>query len=154
MSDYPFGCLEPRSYFEGLFSVPWIIANALLGHESGPEWVLPEALNDEKRHALANKVVIGEHPEAVAMWATGRALGNPDVPIEVVIKSSDGEYRKSMLYRQIRGSPETPMSDGELAAKFLRLAGRVRGSEAARALLDASKETSAVEDIREITARY
>ena len=152
--NYPFGCLEPRSYFEGLFSVPWIIANALLGHESGPEWVLPEALNDERRHALADKVVIGEHPEAVAMWATGRALGNPDVPIEVVIKSSEGEYRKSMLYRQIRGSPENPMSDEELAAKFLRLAGRVRGSEAARALLDASKETSAVEDIREITARY
>ncbi len=152
--NYPFGCLEPRSYFEGLFSVPWIIANALLGHESGPEWVQPEALQDAQRHALAKKVVIGEHPEAVAMWATGKALGNPDVPIEVVIKANGAEFGKSMRYRQIRGSPENPMSDAELAAKFLRLASRVRGDDAARTLLDAAKEISTVEDVRDVTARY
>ena len=152
--DYPFGCRAPHSYFEGLFSVPWIIANALLGYQSGPEWVTPEALQDVRRHDFTKKVVVGEHPEAVAMWATGRALGNPDVPIEVVIRARGAEFRKSMRYREIRGSPENPMSDTELEAKFLRLAGRVRGDEAARALLAASREISKAGDVRDVTAGY
>ncbi len=152
--DYPFGCHSPRSYFEGLFSVPWIIANALLGYESGPEWVIPQALKDAHRHDLAKKVVIGEHPDAVSMWATGKALGNPDVPIEVVIKAKGKKFGRSMLYREIRGSPENPMSDAELEEKFLRLASRVRGNAAARTLLDATKEISAINNIRDVTAGY
>jgi 2-methylcitrate dehydratase PrpD len=150
----PFGIVHPKSYFEGCFSVPWIVANALLGHQPGPDWVVPEAFLDERRQSMAGKVTVGEHPEAVAMWATGKALGNPDVPLGVEIKTNRGVLTKEMRYWQILGSPRNPMSQAQLDAKFLRLASRVIGAEKAHRLLAKTKRWHKIENVREISSLY
>jgi len=134
--------------------VQWIIANALLGYEPGHDWVAATAFQDDRRQALAAKVRIGEHPGAVELWATGRALGNPDVPIEVVVRTKRGEFKKGMKYREILGCPDNPMSDKQLQEKFLRLTGRVVGRERAERLLEVSKDLTRVADIRHITSLY
>jgi 2-methylcitrate dehydratase PrpD len=152
--EYPFNCPHPRGFFEGCYSVQWIIANALLGHEPGPDWVVATAFEDMRRQALAAKVRIGEHPGAVELWATGRALGNPEVPLEAVVRTKRGEFKKSMKYREILGSPDNPMSDGQLQEKFRRLTSRMIGSERAERLLVASRDLTGVADIRHVTALY
>ena len=131
---------EPDTAWKALGCVPWAIANVILGHPAGPDWLAPESLADPERRALTRKVRL-------------ETSESPYVN-EVEISAGGETYEGRIRREDYLGSPRNPMSHEQLEAKFIRNATVVVGEPRARqiaAVLDALEE---VEDIRDLTRLY
>ncbi|MCB1546261.1 MAG: MmgE/PrpD family protein [Hyphomicrobiaceae bacterium] len=119
--------VEPRSSFEGKFSVRYCVAHALvygsvrLDAYDGDHLANPDVL----RIARATDVAVDA--EAAAAFPKRRSA-------LVTIETMDGRrLERRQLTR--KGDPDAPLSDEEVSAKFLELAAPVIGeAEAARLL--------------------
>jgi 2-methylcitrate dehydratase PrpD len=96
----------------------------------------PEALADARIRAIMPRVTVSLDPELAADYPGRRAA-------KVTIKLRDG--RELFRYQRTRkGDPDAPLSDRELSEKFTELAAPVTGAAAARTLLDALWQGSAL----------
>jgi len=121
------GIREPRSATEAKFSIPYLIAHALIHGSVRLDAFDEERLHDPRLNALMRKVYLREDPAYTAAFPGQRAA-------HVAITTTDGQRVEHFApYR--KGDPEAPLTDAEIEAKFLELAGPVIGDAHAHRLL-------------------
>ena len=122
---------EPADMVDAQFSLPYTMAQILLGRPPGAEWFREEQLADPLVRALARRVVIRTDPEAERLRQT-----EPDRLLTTVsLETRDGQ-RWQASGEGPRGGPHRPLSDDDIEAKFLALAEPAIGCAAARAVVD------------------
>lgn len=118
----------PRSPFEAKFSIAFAVASALQYGRVRLEAFTPARVREPLLQALAARVSLHVSPHHDKGYPALRGA-------TVTIEMADGTtIRHEQATR--RGSPEYPMSDAEIAEKFLELAGAHLPGEAATALLN------------------
>lgn len=125
---------KPRTGLDGKFSSFHCAAVAMVDGAAGPR-----QFTDERVTA----------PEVVAMRDRVRFEYDESLPKDaarVTVTLRDGR-RLERETTHNKGTPGNPMSDDELAAKFLDLASVMLGSDRARSLLDELWHFDALEDI-------
>lgn len=128
---------EPDTAWKALGCVPWAIANVILGHPAGPDWLVPESLSDPERRALTRKVKL-------------ETSESPYVN-EVEISAGGETYRGRIRREDYLGSPSNPMSYEQLEAKFIRNASVVVGESQAKEMAALIGALDQVDDIRQLT---
>lgn len=131
---------EPKDSWDALASVPWGIANVVLGHEPGPDWLDPATLDDPDRRALAKRVRL-------------EAAESPYVN-EVEIATTSSSYHERIRREDYLGTPARPLDQGQLEAKFLRTAGTVVSDRNASAMVELFNRLEDLEDLRELTEHF
>jgi 2-methylcitrate dehydratase PrpD len=94
---------RPLQVVEAQFSIPFLVAAALVHGKVGIGEVAQ--VNDPQVLALSRRIVAAVREDAPAGWA------------EIAVRRSDGR-RASLETTGPSGSPEKPLSDAQLAAKF------------------------------------
>ncbi|MBI3709632.1 MAG: MmgE/PrpD family protein [Proteobacteria bacterium] len=121
------GSYRVRTAFEGKFSLPFVVATALIHGSVRLDAFSPKRLKDAKIHAMMKRVQLAVEPEIDAAFPKRRAA-------LVEIETKDG--RRLRHFQPTRkGDPDAPLSDAELDAKFLELATPAIGAAAAGHLL-------------------
>jgi 2-methylcitrate dehydratase PrpD len=119
---------EPEGDYQAKFSLPYVVAHALIHGSVRINAFEPERLNDPGLRALMKKIELKADPELSKRFPRQRAA-------RVEIETVDG--RKLAHFQETRkGDPELPLTDAELNDKFLELVTPVLGKAAAQALLD------------------
>lgn len=118
---------HPATAAEARFSIPFVVATALLHGSVRLAAFTPERLADPAIRALMQRIALEVEPDLDARFPGQRAA-------RVTLRTLDG---RSATYFQPnrRGDPEEPLSDEELGAKFMELSAPVLGTEPAQALL-------------------
>ena len=122
------GNKNPRTIFEAKFSLPYCAAVALTAGSVRASAFTPELLKDKALRDLIDKVEVTVDPEIEAGFPNHRAA-------RIEIETTGGEILKHHAPTR-KGDPDNPLSDAELAQKFLELTGPVLGETEAQALLD------------------
>jgi len=118
---------KPEGDYQAKFSLPYVVAHALIHGSVRLNAFGPDRLNDPQLRALMAKVELSADPELSRAFPRQRAA-------RVEIETTDG--RKLSHFQETRkGDPELPLSDAELNDKYLELAAPVLGDASARALL-------------------
>ncbi|MBM3570220.1 MAG: MmgE/PrpD family protein, partial [Alphaproteobacteria bacterium] len=121
------GMRDPRTAFQGKFSVPYVVASALVHGSVRLDAFAPKRLFDPPTRALMARLTFELDAEAEAAFPGRRSA-------MVEIETADGQrFRHRQLHR--KGDPEEPLSDAELEAKFHELAVPVLGRTKAARLL-------------------
>jgi 2-methylcitrate dehydratase PrpD len=121
------GNFDPHTAYEAKFSLPYVVAHALIYGS-----VRLNAFGDERRadpalRNLMKKLSLLEDPELTAKFPNMRSA-------RVAIVMQDGRrYEHFQPHR--KGDPEAPLSDAELDDKFHELVSPVIGGETGRRLL-------------------
>lgn len=118
---------QPRTAAEGRFSLPYVVANALIHGSVRLTAFTPERLTDASVRALMQRIELQVDPEIDAAFPGKRAA-------RVAVRLRDGR-ELAYLQPNRKGDPEEPLSDEDLNEKFFELAGPVLGTAAARDLL-------------------
>ena len=121
------GIREPRTAAEAKFSTPYLIAHALVHGSVRLNAFDDDRLRDPTIRGLLRKVSLAEDAALTASFPGQRAA-------RVAIRTREGARVEHFApYR--KGDPEAPLSDADIDAKFIELAGPVVGEDASRALL-------------------
>ena len=119
--------VEPRDGAEARFSVPYVVATALVHGSVRMAAYEPARLDDPATRALMKRIATSVDPAIDAAFPGRRAAR-----VDVVL--TDGR-RFSHLQPDRKGDPELPLSDAELGDKLIELSAPMIGESAARALL-------------------
>jgi len=128
---------------EGKFSMPYLIARALVDGRVGLDAFTDEAIGDRAILAVAEKVQMRLGSDLQSNKA-GR-------PARVTVRMQDG----ATLSQQVdaaKGGDVVPMTADELQAKFHECAGRVVSKASANLLLESIRELEAAPDLGSLTA--
>jgi 2-methylcitrate dehydratase PrpD len=117
---------EPRTPAEARFSLRYVVATALTHGSVRLAAFEQSRLNDPMTRALMAKVVPTVDAELDATFPHQRAA-------RVAITARG--RREELLQPTRKGDPDLPLSDAELADKYMELAAPVSGRAAAEALL-------------------
>jgi len=121
------GIHEPRTTAEAKFSIPYLIAHALLRGSVRLDAFDESRLADPDIRELMRKVYLREDPALTAQFPGKRAA-------HVAITTRDGARLEHFApYR--KGDPEAPLSDADIDAKFEELVAPVVGEARSRELL-------------------
>jgi len=118
---------KPEGAYQAKFSLPYVVAHALVHGSVRLNAFEPERLADPEVRGLMQKTELVADPELSASYPHQRAA-------QVEIETADGR-RLSHFQPTRKGDPELPLTDEELNDKYLELAVPVLGETAARALL-------------------
>lgn len=121
------GNFEPRTAFEAKFSLPYVVAHALLYGAVRLNAFEPERLNDEEIRSLMARTRLVADPQLTAGFPAQRAA-------RIVVTLRDGRVVEQFAPCR-KGDPEAPLSDADLEDKFLELSSPVIGDGPARHLL-------------------
>jgi 2-methylcitrate dehydratase PrpD len=135
------GNKDPQTIFEAKFSLPYCAAMALTAGRVRTEAFSPELLKDEGLRKLIDKVEVTVDDEIEADFPLRRAA-------RIEIETTGGERFEHYAPTR-KGDPDNPLSDTELAEKFLELTAPVLGGAEAQALLEA---LWGLEDAADLTA--
>jgi len=120
------GNFEPNTPFEAKFSLPYVVAHALVHGSVRLEAFEPERLSDATVRALMSKIELVADPQLSAGFPRQRAA-------RVEITLADGRRMEHFApYR--KGDPDAPLSDAELNDKFEELVTPVLGATQALSL--------------------
>lgn len=118
------GAKNPQTAAEARFSIPYVVACALLYGSVRLTAFSEDRLNDSNVRALMKKIELYVDPEADRLFPNKRSAH-----IEIKVKSG----KAFNFYQPTRkGDPDMPLSDQELGEKFLELVSPVLGEETAR----------------------
>jgi 2-methylcitrate dehydratase PrpD len=140
-----FADYRPATYVAAEFSLPYLAALVVMGVPTGYGWVTGERWKDPAVLALADRVHLEVDPEAE------QALAHGYMRARVTVELADGRSERAEV-TYARGNPQNPLSDAELRAKFLSLAGPAIGLEAAGRLSDLLEGLEEVRSAAEIAA--
>ncbi|HYB73381.1 MAG TPA: MmgE/PrpD family protein [Candidatus Sulfotelmatobacter sp.] len=118
------GIPRPTGSAEGKFSLAYVAALALAGEPLGIAGFDPGRVARPALQALCSRVTLEVKP------------GMGDVETQATIVTKDGR-RLAHYVPEARGNPGNPLTDDEIRAKFLDLAGPVLGPRRARRLMRA-----------------
>ncbi|WP_404301265.1 MmgE/PrpD family protein [Alicycliphilus denitrificans] len=121
------GNADPRTAAEARFSIPYVVATALIHGSVRLSAFTPERLADADIRALMARIRLAVDPELDARFPGQRAA-------RVRFSTADGRQGE-YLQPTRKGDPEQPLSDAELSDKFMELAAPVLGAARAHALL-------------------
>ena len=121
------GHLAPRTAGEARFSLPYVVATALLHGQVRLAAFAPDRLADPRIRELMARITLGVDPALDAAFPKQRAA-------RVSIRLRNGRS-ETLLQPTRKGDPDAPLSDAELDDKFLELAGPIIGDLSAYALL-------------------
>jgi len=121
------GHAAPRTAAEARFSLPYVVATALLHGQVRLAAFTPARLADPRTRELMARITLGVDPELDAAFPSQRAA-------RVSIRLRDGRS-ETVLQPTRKGDPDAPLSDAELDDKFLELATPIVGDMSAYALL-------------------
>jgi 2-methylcitrate dehydratase PrpD len=122
------GSFEPTTGYECRFSLPYVVAHALLYGSVRLDAFSAERISDPAIRDLMKKITLSEDPKMTAQFPKMRSA-------RVLITMQDG--RKVEHFQAHRkGDPELPLSDTELNDKFHELVSPVIGEPAADSLLE------------------
>ncbi|HET7764131.1 MAG TPA: MmgE/PrpD family protein [Burkholderiales bacterium] len=121
------GIAEPATASEARFSTPYLVATALTHGSVRLAAFEPARLENAETRSLMRRVELALDPAVDAAFPARRSA-------RVAIEARDGR-RAEHFQATRKGDPDLPLSDAELEAKYLELAGPVIGEEKARALL-------------------
>ncbi len=119
---------EPEGDYQAKFSLPYVVAHALVYGPVRLDAYGPEKLGNPAIRELMKKIELSADPELSKAFPGQRAA-------KVEIELNDGR-RLSHFQETRKGDPEMPLSDADVNDKFLELAAPVVGEAAARALLE------------------
>jgi 2-methylcitrate dehydratase PrpD len=118
---------QPASANEARFSIPYMVASALVHGSVRMAAYEPARLQDPATLALLQRVEAVVDPEIDALFPGQRAA-------RVAITLRDGQQLVHFQPNR-KGDPEEPLDDAELEGKLLELASPIIGEAAARELL-------------------
>ncbi len=133
------GSKTPRTIFEAKFSLPYCAAVALRDGRVRMEAFSAAHLADQGLRDLIEKVDVSVDADIDAEFPKRRAA-------KVIIETTQGETFEHYSPTR-KGDPDNPLSDDELAEKFLELTDPVLGEDGAQALLDALWRLDQTEDL-------
>lgn len=133
----------PRNTLEARFSLPFVIAAALVLGTAGAEAFAEATLRDPHIRDLARRVDVIELP------GVPRPFPN-DRPARVVVELVDGSTLDLNAERP-RGDFETPFAPAELEAKFRAAAGVVLPEEVIAKLIAAVRQLEELPSVRMLT---
>jgi 2-methylcitrate dehydratase PrpD len=131
---------EPNTAAEGQFSLKYVVATALTHGSVRLAAFAAERLHDSATRDLMRRVEVSVDPQLDAAFPAQRAA-------RVSIATRDGRREEHLQPTRV-GDPEAPLSDAQLDAKVLELAGPVIGAEPTRALLDRLWRLETMESLR------
>ena len=134
--------VRPRTSYDGQFSLPFVVAVALMDGEVGLDSFADARIRDAKTLALANRVRYTIDPASTYPRAFPGAL---------TIRFRDGR-ELSHVAAHSRGSLELPLSDEEIVAKFRSNAGRALSPAQVDRLASAVLALEACPDVRAVMA--
>ncbi len=118
---------DPRTAAEARFSIPFVVATALIHGSVRLSAFTPERLADADIRALMARIRLSVDPEL-----DGRFPGQRAARVRITTAGGrEGDY----LQPTRKGDPEQPLTDAELSDKFMELAAPVAGEARARGLL-------------------
>lgn len=117
---------RPATVNEAQFSIPYVVATALLHGSVRMAAYSPERLHDPVTRALLERIHVVVDPELDAGFPSRRSAR-----VEIVLR--DGQ-RLAHLQPNRKGDPELPLTDADLEGKLVEFAAPVIGADAARAL--------------------
>ena len=121
------GISEPATAAEARFSTPYLVATALTHGSVRLAAFEPARLEHAETRSLMRRVELTLDPAVDAAFPAQRSA-------RIAIEARDG--RRGEHFQPTRkGDPDLPLSDAELEAKYLELAGPVIGDDKARSLL-------------------
>ena len=137
---------EPEGDYQAKFSLPYVVAHALVYGPVRLDAYGPEKLGNPAIRELMKKTELTADPELSKAFPRQRAA-------KVEIELADGK-RLAHFQETRKGDPEMPLTDDDLNDKFIELAAPVVGEPAARALLEKLWQTERLTDVDfEPTAR-
>jgi 2-methylcitrate dehydratase PrpD len=122
------GNTNPRSPAEARFSLPYVVAAALVHGSVRPAAFDAARVADPETRDLMGRVEIGVDEDIDARFPGRRAAA-------VMIETRDGR-REEFVQPTRKGDPDLPLTDSELEAKYIELAVPVIGRSKASALLE------------------
>ncbi|PLC49835.1 2-methylcitrate dehydratase [Pollutimonas subterranea] len=123
------GNFQPTTAAEARFSVPFVVATALLYGSVRLAAFTEQRLSDPRIRDLMTRMDLTVAPDLDAAFPGQRAA-------RVMIRTADG--RQAEYFQPTRkGDPEQPLTDDELSAKFMELAQPVVGEQRAKSILQA-----------------
>ena len=131
---------NPQTAAEARFSIPFVVATALLYGSVRLAAFTPERLANTDLRALMQRIKLSVDPVLDAAFPGQRAA-------RVVIRSRQGQ-EASHLQPTRKGDPDLPLTDGDLDDKFMELASPVMGDTRARALLQQLWHLEQRQDLR------
>jgi 2-methylcitrate dehydratase PrpD len=139
-----FGTYDPPNIWQAQFSLPYVVAAALVDGEVGPKQFNDSRFSDGDIRRQAEKVKLVADEEAGAL-ASDKGMRS----CRVKIVTKDGNEFETFVGFP-KGSPENPMSEDELSNKFLELAAISLGSEKAREVLIKLNSLEEIDSIKDI----
>lgn len=121
------GNFDPRTAAEARFSIPFVVATALIHGSVRLSAFTPDRLKDADIRALMSRIRLSVDPELDGVFPGQRAA-------RITFSTANGQA-SSYLQPTRRGDPEQPLTDEDLSEKFMELAAPVVGTERAQKLL-------------------
>lgn len=117
---------RPATVTEAQFSIPYVVATALVHGSVRMAAYSPERLHEPATRALLERIHVAVDPDLDAGFP-----GRRSARVEIVLR--DGR-RLTHLQPNRKGDPELPLTDADLEGKLVEFAAPVIGADAARAL--------------------
>lgn len=136
------GIRNPRSAFEGKFSIPYVVAHAAKYGSVRLNAFDAERLSDPQIRSLMQDIELLEDAELTAGFPGQRAA-------HVQITLKNGEQLAFFAPYRL-GDPEAPLSDAQVEDKFRELVGPVIGDQRCDKLLSDLWAVDTVTDVREL----
>ena len=134
----------PENMLSAKFSIPYALAAALVGGETGAPAFYPEQVDDPAIRSLAQMVEVVADPEM--------SMRRYDYPTaRVAITLGDGRVLEESVAAH-HGDSHNPRPREELVGKFTALAGPTLGAPRAAAVVAAVGRLETLPSIRELTA--
>ncbi len=121
------GYEDPTTAAEARFSLKYVVASALVHGSVRLAASEPARVNDPATRELMQRIEVSIDAELDASFPGQRAA-------RVAFVAKDGRSGEHLQPTRV-GDPDAPLSDAQLDAKYLELAGPVLGDAAARSLL-------------------
>lgn len=130
---------KPETGLQGKFSMPYILARALVHGKLTLEHFTDEAVRDASIRRLGEKIFMEHEPE-IEDAAEGRR------PSRVTIRLKDGRTL-SRHADYPKGGRQSPLTPEEIRQKFVECAGRTIGRQAVDGVLDYLERLEALADL-------
>ena len=132
---------RPVTSEQAQYSIPYVLACAIVDGEVGPRQVCEERLADEAILSISDKVQIELEPEAQSRFPQ-QCLAR------VLVETDRGTYDSGLV--GAKGDPDQPLSGDELKRKFLSATrGMIRDSQEL-ALIEKIERVEEIQDMGEI----
>jgi 2-methylcitrate dehydratase PrpD len=136
------GGMTHDTFFEGQFSLAFVVATGFVKGRVRLEAFTPEALKDPKVSALVKKCTVFVDPEVEEAFPLQRKA-------HLIVETKDGKTIDYMQQTR-KGAPDNPLSDAELEEKYAELVEPELGTDGARRLLDGIWEIDKLDNINDL----